>query len=486
MQRRVMNKNAVITIGEATLYTGDCRKVMQELPADSIDSCITDAPYHLQTIVKRFSKASIDADTYTSMNARNSATPYARLSRGFMSKSWDGGDVAFDPDTWREVYRVLKPGAFMAVFGGSRTYHRVACAIEDAGFELRDTIMWLYAASMPKSLNIAKAIDKQFGAIGSNGVVTSVSGVRRGSKQQQIHGNPRKDSRQWSDAMSGGFDTDKVNRAYVPATPEAAQWNGFGTGLRPSHEPIIICRKPFPGTVTDNVLKYGTGALNIDGCRTPTTKIDGSNLKQTMMLNKRKDKNGQVWGFNKDLSSMHPTLNDMGRWPANVCHDGSDEVMEAFELYGVSPPSQQRWAGLRHSGRHGGIADLGPNLKEGTDGMRGHDDQGGSASRFFPLCPWSDNDMRFYFSGKATAYDRAGSQHPTVKPLALMLWLTKLITPPGGTLIDPFMGSGPTLEAARQNAFKAIGIDSDPVSVADTAKRLDMMFKGLFQGHQRQ
>ena len=230
------------------LHCGDMLAVLPSLSADSIDACVTDPPYHLQSIHKRFAAKGRDETS-----ERYAAGPYGRHATGFMGKQWDGGGVAFDPATWAEVYRVLKPGAHLLAFGGTRTSHRMACAIEDAGFEIRDTILWLYGSGFPKSHDVSNGIDR-------------AAGVER-----QVIGPNRYDARRSGTDLGrmnddGWEPSQRIDTA--PATDAARQWQGWGTALKPACEPIILARKPLSeDTIAANVLKWGTGAINIDGCR---------------------------------------------------------------------------------------------------------------------------------------------------------------------------------------------------------------------------
>jgi site-specific DNA-methyltransferase (adenine-specific) len=324
------------------LHQGDCRDILKTLPTNSIDSVVTDPPYEL----------------------------------GFMGKKWDNTGIAYDTSMWAEVLRVLKPGGHLLAFGGTRTYHRMAVAIEDAGFEIRDSIHWIYGSGFPKSLDLSKAIDKT----------------------------------------------------------NDERWEGWGTALKPAHEPIVVARKPLIGTVAANVLEYGTGAINIDGCRIGDPP---------------------------------------GRWPANVIHDGSDEITAMF------PEAGNKWK------RNYGEEDYkGRQYNGGTFGGGGYIGNStyadsGSAARFFYAAKASraernagldklpQRDVHRYGAGIGEGKDpnapaRDTNFHPTVKPLALMRYLLKLVTPPNGITLDPFAGSGTTLAAAIHEGFNSIGIELTP------------------------
>lgn len=387
---------------------GDCRDVLATLDADSLDACVTDPPYHLGAPQGRSSRAPEGM--------------YATMRTGFMGKEWDGGDVAFDPDTWRAVLRVLKPGAHLLAFGGTRTAHRMTCAIEDAGFEVRDTLCWLYGSGFPKSLDVSKAIDKAAGA------EREVVGKRRAD---DIRGGNR--------ACNGDRATHTIDIT-TPATPDAQRWTGWGTALKPAYEPIILARKPFRGTVAANVLAHGTGAINVDACRVGTDTIA------------QHGRTGDGFGFTTPEEADRAWI---GRWPANVAHDGSGEVEAAFAAFGERPSTETNANGRDYASGAQTDSALFGRCKQGQLYA-----DTGSASRFF-------------YAAKADSADRADSRHPTVKPVDLMRWLVRLITPPGGTVLDPFAGSGTTGEAAMLEKCDAILIEADAKHAADIRHRID-------------
>lgn len=416
------------------LIKGDCRDAMLSLALDgeTFDSVVTDPPYHLTSTVERFGKAG-------SAPAKSDGATgvYARASRGFMGKEWDGGDVAFQADTWRACWDLLKPGAHLVAFGGSRTYHRIACAIEDAGFEIRDSLMWLYGTGFPKSHDVAKGIDKQLGVTGT--VTPNGSPVAR-----MIPGNDQNESGSWIKDSGRTYQPGE----YEPGSAEAAAWQGWGTALKPAFEPIILARKPLAGTVAANVLQHGTGALNIDACRIELAPDDKLQDGITGRNGRGMDESG-AWGFKAVDRAA-----GLGRWPANVLHDGSPEVLEAFAAYGERPGQQGR---ARTDGSPKNRNVYG-SMSYGTQNPEPRGDTGSAA--------------RFFYSAKASAADRAGSKHPTVKPLALMRWLCRLVTPPGGHILDPFGGSGSTLQAAHECGFSATTIELDPEYQADIERRI--------------
>lgn len=349
------------------LHVGDMREVLAGLDADAYESVVCDPPYGLS----------------------------------FMGKGWDRGVPGVE--FWQEALRVAKPGAHLLAFGGTRTFHRLACAIEDAGWELRDCIMWVYGSGFPKSHDVSKAIDKAAGAEREKVLVPTQPG-------NKVYCG---DSRTYSSSAHAGF-----RDISAPATDAAKQWEGWGTALKPAWEPIIVARKPLAGTVAQNVLEHGTGAMNIDGCRV---------------------------GDTEQTSAAPP-----GRWPANVIHDGSDEVLALF------PDCDGTVAMTQHAS--GGFS-IFPKT-EMSRGGTGVKDSGSAA--------------RFFYCSKASKKDRgADNNHPTVKPAALMRYLVKLVTPPGGTVLDPFMGSGSTGKAAVLEGFSFVGVDLNPDYVEIAKARIN-------------
>lgn len=398
------------------IIQGDCREEMKKLADASVDSIVTDPPYHLTTRKKGG----------TGPPSVNLDTPHgrARVTTGFMGMTWDGGDIAHDPALWRDCLRVAKPGAWLLAFGGTRTYHRLACAIEDAGWELRDSpvrghmhqpedcpwlLGWMFGSGFPKSKN--------------------------------------------------------------------GPWGG--TALKPAWEPIVCARKPLVGTVDENWREHGTGAMNIDACR-----IDGN-------IDEMRDRSGTAESGNKILGAgIHNHSggiwepSQLGRWPANLIHDGSDEVLAAFP----DAPGQQRAVGPEFTPKVGTAV-------YGDYGPRPHVEprsDTGSAARFFYCAKASRADRNvgcddleekplLWSSGEqspgtfqAPGTNRsARNNHPTVKPTELMRWLVRLVTPKCGTVLDPFAGSGSTGRAADIEGFGAILIELDPEYAAIARKRID-------------
>ena len=636
---------------------GDCRDVLAALPADSLDSCITDPPYEL----------------------------------GFMGRAWDRSGVAFDPDTWRAVLRVLKPGAHLLAFGGTRTAHRLTCAIEDAGFEIRDTLCWLYGSGFPKSLDIGKAIDRSHRRDFVDAAVRLGVPVPGNSLHDWTKGEHAPGDKWWatfkavlSPEQLGAIEREVVGFGHrkndrdaisvklgrvsddfditAPATDAARQWSGWHTALKPAHEPIILARKPLSErTVAANVLRHGTGAINVDACRVGTSDALGGG-----MVSKGRPKVSDGW----DRPWMHdPNTQErkkveaaakvavaetLGRWPANVCHDGSDEVMAAFAAFGEKSSGVQTapigtggiWSGKSNMPCGPQYGDTGtaarffftarpdvrcglcgllcaPNTDtlseckhansadqsslallneddgsarrsarehlppEGADKPRRLNEHASSVAGGLLPChqptpdtvhPNAPDDLsrkivqnvrsaatlcdscgtaiaqslarvrsrstlpsrvlvecisesnarilnqclasyvagrentdtilttqnlstlfgsvfhaiaentkresaeasaniaqgptRFRYSGKADGADRADSLHPTVKPVSLLQWMVRLVTPKGGTILDPFAGSGTTGEAAMLEGFDALLIEQDAQHATDIRHRV--------------
>lgn len=340
----------------------------------------------------------------------------------FMAKKWDY-DVP-SVEVWKEAMRVLKPGGHALIACGTRTQHRMVVNIEDAGFEIRDVVSWIYGSGFPKSLNISKAIDKAAGAERE-----LIPRVRFDGKSV---GKNDEDKKGWCVASDGDLMSDPT-----PATPEAKQWDGWGTALKPSCEFFTLCRKPLSEkTVAANVLKWGTGGINIDGCRVGT---GSGNPKPEYEANAK----NEVYGKNMGGGALE---NTQGRFPANLIHDGSEEVLELFPETKPSRIGKPR--GTKKKG-------LFANSKFNKVGQE-HNDSGSAA--------------RYFYCAKASKKDRnegceeleKGNNHATVKPTALMSYLCRLITPTGGVVLDPYMGSGSTGKAAVREKFSFIGIELDP------------------------
>lgn len=599
--------------GRVVLHAGDSRDVLKSTADNSIDACVCDPPYALQSIVKRF-------------GGKNAAPAkgneaYMRASAGFMGKKWDTGETAFDPSFWAEVLRVLKPGGHLVAFSGTRTYHRMACAIEDAGFEVRDMLSWLYGSGFPKSHDVSKGID------------------RAGAEREVVGTRISEGGRSGSKNSVGGHLTDagKLIEVTSAATAPAIEWQGWGTALKPAQEkicfaqkpnvfavdydtigsqiadlesslwsmlpaktaernfglsqsefdavcasarwnadernstraalseamgtarfvlaitsslntvsswkrtwaegsrpantsitemelstttdlrtlksylsritpasimqahrsglwlianastaervfdatlrrlsgilehsvlanaiarevdncrdvgakvgdaPILLGRKPLVGTVAANVLQHGTGAINIDGCRIETDDEAKPRVNQ---------KQDEYFSGKKPVTQI-PFQNG-GRWPANIIHDGSEEVIAVFpDADGGRPVADSVPSKPHANGIYG---------ERGRVGFAGYEDSGSAA--------------RFFYTAKADADDRLGSKHPTVKPVDLMQWLCRLVTPPGGTVLDPFAGTGTTGEAAFREGFNAILIEREEEYQTDIRRRMGLVLSG--------
>lgn len=423
------------------ILIGDMRVRLKELPDNSVDSVVCDPPYHLTNSNRTRPPPHLEGSPYS--RHRMGVNGDTKAQRGFMGQEWDGGDVAFQPDTWAEVLRVLKPGGHLVAFSGTRTYHRMAVAIEDAGFEVRDMLSWLYGSGFPKSLDVSKAIDKAAGA--EREVVGTV-------KHRDIrNGHGRGHGEGIQKAQRGDGPVQYLDHAITaPATEAAREWQGWGTALKPAHEPICLARKPLSEkSVAANVLKWGTGALNVDACRIEgvprTTHADGNRVTCEATS-----------GHMRGKMPHGPTPAPEGRWPANVCHDGSDEVVAGFpaEAGGGFGVRGQRTVGEGWAARNGD-----KNSWRGTGETVGFGDSGSAA--------------RFFYCAKATTEERGeGNNHPTVKPISLMEWLVKLVTPKGGTVLDPFMGSGSTALACDRLQFDFIGCELSPEYAAIAEARI--------------
>lgn len=369
---------------------GDSRERLRELPEASVDAVVTDPPYQI----------------------------------AFMGQKWDASGVAYDVALWREAFRVLKPGGHLLAFGATRTFHRVACAIEDAGFEVRDSITWIYSSGFPKSLNVRKALEK-------------------------------------SGAVAG-----------------AEAWSGWGTALKPASEPVVVARKPLEGTVAANVLAHGVGGINVDGCRVP--HASAADLERhaagVAAIKARGGSMAGSWKNSSDLAGAND-VSAAGRWPPNVLFShrpecSAEECVDecaVAELDGATSDLKAR-ANKRQSVATKSTPVLyGPaSRSSGAEYNRG--DSGG-ASRFFPA---------FRYVAKASRREKgAGNEHPTVKPLALMRWLVRLVAPRGGVVLDPFTGSGSTGVACILEDVRFIGVELSPNYRETALRRMDSAAAGI-------
>jgi len=374
------------------LNIGSNLDVLPTLPNNSVDAIVTDPPYEL----------------------------------GFMGKSWDASGIAYNVELWRQCLRVLKPGGHLLAFSGSRTYHRMTCAIEDAGFEVRDQIMWVYGSGFPKSLNVAKAIDAQVRCGGSSSRKLRQTEQETGGASYQLSG-----------VNNGILGEKKVfeRKVWQATTDEAKKWDGWGTALKPAHEPICVARKPLDGTVAVNVLKWETGALNINQSR---VCVECGNDDANDFLD----------------VCLDCAEEQQGRWPANLIHDGSQEVLELFP--GDADNSAARFFYCPKASK-----------ADRDDGCEGFEEK--------ELKAYSD------FSGTPEHSKKENVQrrniHPTVKPTELMAYLCRLVTPPGGTILDPFTGSGSTGRGAVSQGFNFIGIELSPEYAAIAEARIKAAIK---------
>lgn len=385
-------------MSQLNLLQGDSLKKLKELDDNSIDSVVTDPPYGLK----------------------------------FMNKKWD--HQVPSTELWREVYRVLKPGGHLLSFAGTRTYHRMAVNIEDAGFEIRDQLQWLYGSGFPKSMNISKAIDKAAGA--KREVVGLAVNSYPDSGRKDIH-------RKGGGKVFNQGEGLGQNVITAPATPEAKQWDGFGTALKPANEPIVLARKPLSEkTVAKNVLKWRTGGLNIDGCRVgpnPGYKYKNGHGGNSFSA-----------GKGVDGTRSEPVESTQGRWPANVLLDETAaEVLDKQTQHLHGAGSARKGSKNPRKENHQASSYT---MNRNTGDMHRFGDSGG-ASRFFYVAKASKKER--------TNKGEVENKHPTVKPIKLMAYLARLVTPPGGTVLDPFMGSGSTGLAAVQEGFSFVGVELD-------------------------
>lgn len=459
------------------IYNGDCLEVMRTLDENSVDSVVTDPPYGL--VEPR-------SGGQGSGQAFSERTEERKESRrgGFMGKKWDACVPGIE--FWVEALRVAKPGAYLLAFGGTRTVHRLTCAIEDAGWEIRDCLMWVYGSGFPKSMDVSKQIDKTFG------VEREVVGEKYAGIARQC--------RNGGEIVGGVSDNEKKYiDVTAPATDDAKKFSGYGTALKPAYEPIILARKPLIGTVVQNVLKYGTGGINIDACRIGTEVLPEQNAgqakcgtfeRQNMVTPERTGRwpanlilshaadcrcvgvknvrTGTYIGRNRDeneigntiLSPRHKDTNDAGY--ANA--DGTEEI-ESWECVADCPIRMlDEQAGPQTSGGTPARR-FAAKTKNAFGDFNGEENPDGIGSS-------SGNVSRFFYCAKADKSERRQSKHPTVKPLDLMRYLVRLVTPVGGVVLDPFLGSGTTIEAAREEHCKAIGIDLSEEYCADAVDRL--------------
>ena len=420
---------------------GDCLEELKKLDDNSVDAVVTDPPYGLSN-----TKPAQVADVLAAWVTGDTVSVPAKRG-GFMGADWDS--FVPPPAVWEECMRVLKPGGHMAVFAGSRTQDLMGLSIRLAGFEIRDTLGWVYGSGFPKSHNIGKAIDKAAGAerevVGRTKTPFKVdAAAHRGtSLQGSVNGDFSKQ------VDENGY---RYTEHTAPATSEAKQWDGWGTALKPAIEPIILARKPLVGTVANNVLAHGVGGLNIDACRVATDEAIACHRGTNGAA-------GNTYGNRDEYipgSANAENTHTKGRFPANVLLD-EHAAKEMDKQSGW----QKDGTAVRRNRKN---SEANPNGIYSSHVREAEPDQtfgsGGGASRFFPV---------FKYQAKAPKRERpvivredgTKVQHPTVKPLKLMEWLVTLITPEGGTILDPFAGTGTTLQAATNKGFNPIGIEAD-------------------------
>lgn len=460
--------------GDVRLYVGDCIEVMAGMASESIDAVVCDPPYGLEFMGKAWDSFRVDDSGTSRFRGERAAAGGGGGVRDAVSEhpgnrarvSYGGGkrpttsrctgcgkrdafrnehecqpgaawrtevvdafaappaSLAFEEwcRTWAiEALRVLKPGGHLIAFGATRLFHRLTCGLEDAGFEVRDCLSWLYGSGFPKSLDVSKAIDK-------------AAGHWRGRAGGQVSSNPAMPSANYERTDKG-----------EPITAEAERWQGWGTALKPAWEPAVLCRKPLAGTVAETVTEHGTGALNIDGCR-----IVGAKPATT------RGAGGQRGRYSPIGAQGRIEDDGKGRWPANVALDPDAAAMLDAQ-----------------TGPRGGSAPASGPTHEGPSGrgaMAGG--FGGMAGRTPAFHGGVEGASRFFYTSKASTAERDGATHPTVKPRDLMRWLVRMVTPPGGVVLDPFSGSGTTLLAARDEGFRAIGIEQSEEYAAMIAHRL--------------
>ena len=517
----------------ARVLIGDCREVLPTLAAESVDACVTDPPYGLEFMGKEWDKIAVGrgakykkggdfvasdpsfksdgrtAPKFKAERANYVSRPAKRCAK-CGKQAWSGSPCQCDEPEWvmdnsplhtmqawhetwaREVYRVLKPGAHLLCFGGTRTHHRLMVAIEDAGFEIRDVCMWLFGSGFPKSLDVSKALDKAAGA--EREIVGQYARPDGSNPRTAIMGKP--------DLYGEYAGIDGDTRITAPATDLARQWDGWGTALKPAYEPIILARKPLIGSVAANVTAYGTGALNVDGCRIGVAEDDPNKRGDRGLGRSVTGLYGQSECYHRSEQYRQEEVHrHSGRWPANVilgCACDGDEHEPSCAVALLDAQSGESRSGIRQPN---GNTIYGRNAlnesitKDST--VRGYVDSGGPSRYFYTAKSsraernkglegmveqqvygdaneWGKmgvNVSEFQkLRGRSAQPTKAANHHPTVKPVDLMQWLVRLVCPKGGTVLDPFMGSGSTGIAADREGCHFIGIDSDP-EYAEIARR---------------
>ena len=395
------------------ILNGDSLEVLKSVEDNSFDALVTDPPYGLSQVTPQMM-----AECLAAWSTGNTWAP--KNKKGFMSKEWDS--FVPQPNLWREVYRVMKPGAYGVVFAGTRTQDLMSISLRLAGFDIRDTIMWIYGSGFPKSHNVALGIDKKLGHANRGKAIPTASRYQASDTEEKnkLKSNPVGE--------------------YISRESRSKQWVGYGTALKPAYEPIILIRKPPEGTVADNVLKWGVGGINIDVTRIPLQEVENTRV------------------------DLQPSNVTKGRWPANIMLDAESaqelDQQSGVQKSGVAGSKSRAW----------GVAGKPTIGKWEAKGSEGYGDTGG-ASRFFYTTKANKKEREAGLEPKSDS--KRANVHPTVKPIDLMRYLVRMVTPPGGTVLEPFLGSGTTLCACALEDVKGYGIEREE-EYAEIAKgRID-------------
>jgi len=468
------------------LLHGNCLEKLKELEDNSVDSIVTDPPYGL----------SKEPDMVEVLKHWMNGDDYVHNSKGFMGKTWDS--FVPGPSIWKECLRVLKPGGHIVAFFGTRTYDLGVLAIRLAGFEIRDQIAWVYGSGFPKSMAVDKAIDKHHGA-----ERTIKKGIKQGHEEfadRKTKGHLAGENKNegWARPWMESDDANDYHYDFEPATDDAKQWVGWGTALKPAFEPIVLGRKPIEGTVAQNVLAHGVGGINIDASRIPINpeiddpRLGGNGTWKTEGM----AKNVYEGGYSGETITSSP----LGRFPANLIHDGSEEVVSLF------PQSKGQQGDVKgneksHTGQNGIYGEYNriQTIKRGDSGSaarffycakasvsdrnEGLDDfeeksigaKGNGIRRVCATCGAASLESHLCKCEEKNWINPASKKniHPTVKPTELMKYLVKMITPENGTVLDPFMGSGSTGKAAVIEGFNFIGIEMQKEYIEISKARIE-------------
>lgn len=409
----------------AMILKGDNRELITEVESNSMDAIVTDPPYGLGK----------EPDAVQMLIDWVQSGHHEVRGKGFMGKPWDA--FVPQPKFWAECFRVLKPGAYLVSFGGTRTFDLISLGLRLAGFEYRDTIMWVYGTGFSKSMDISKAMDKHLGV--EREVLSTLPAGHGPLKTGHVNAS--------GGGMSIGTDRSPEINVTEPTSDEAKEWAGWGTALKPAYEPILIFRKPLEGTVCQNVLKWGVGGINIDGSRVPLHP--GDDAKKTVRQGRATASvmTNKTSGYGID-DNAGPSQS--GRFPANFIHDGSEEVLENF-------PHTKSGKSDGFKGEHTAKI-FGEFANNRIDPENVYGDQGSSA--------------RFFYCAKATQAERKGSKHPTIKPKALIDYLVKMVSKEGHTILDPFGGPGTTYEVCLESGRQCVIMERDEESIKDIKARI--------------